>query len=453
MSVALLAVASLLTGLAIRLLRRWPRLVFVASLAGGVLLSVILASASSAPFDFIGRTLTLGVGARAFLWLAIGAAVALAFFAPLTFEQIDNSPSAIIAASQGAFLFWSLAPIVFAIAVDSFPLAVFFWAIGLIILMLMATPRREGRVGGAAQFLLLTVVAAACLLLANRLLDLYPLTPENLDLIRNAAIFLSLGLGLMVSAAPLHIWLGPLADEMPLLGVAFLVGVAQPVGLWLLFQRLSGALWLTENSPLLMVLIFAGALTAPVGAVLALSERRDGRWIAFLSLVALGHALIGLGLGTRVGLAGAMLATLNRALGVALVAGGLAFVRHHPERRWQLIGAAAMLAGGFALAGILPALGAAAQWSMYRDLAASNLPLVALLLASDAMAMFATLHAVWPLLTDRAATDATDEIKIVPYLGAAVVVVLFAVAVIVGIFPQLIADPLVAALGAASYLK
>ncbi len=453
MNVVLLAIVALLTGLAIRLLRRWPRLVFAGALIGAALLGLILATAPDTQLSFVGRTLALDAGARAFLWLAIGSAAALAAFGALAFEQGADTPAAIIANSQGAFLFWSLAPIIVAIALDSFPLAVFFWAMGLIVLMLMATPRREGHAGGAAQFLLLTVVAVACLLLSNRLFDLYPLTPENTDLARNAIIFLAIGLGLMLSAVPFHLWLGPLADEMPPLGVAFLVGVAQPVGIWLLFQRMSDALWLTDQSPLLTVLVFGGAFTASIGALLAVPERRDGRFIAFLSLVSLGHALVGLGLGTRVGLAGALLMTLNRAVGVALLAGGFAFVRHHAERRWQWLGAASLLAGGFALSGILPLLGFAARWSIYRDLAASNFPLVVLLLASSAVALFATLRAAVPLFGKRAGVVETGAVKLVPYLGAAVVVLLFVIVVLTGIFPQLAADSLIAELGKAGYLK
>ncbi len=453
MSVALLVVTCLGTGLAIRLLRRLPRLVFVASLVGAVALAVILSTASDAPIYFVGRALTLDVGARAFLWLAMGIAAALAFFGPLTFEPAASSPSAIIANSQGAFFFWSLAPLVVAIVLDSFPLAVFFWAIGLIVLMMMATPRREGRVGGAAQFLLLTVVAVACLFLFNRLMELYPLTPENLDLIRTAVIFLSLGLGLLLAVVPLHIWLGPLADEMPPLGVAFLVGVAQPVGLWLLFQQMSASQWLIERTALLTILLFAGGLTTMIGALLALTERRDGRFIAFVSLVALGQALIGLSLGTRVGLASALLAILNRAVGVALIAGGFALVRHHPERRWQVVGGITILAGGLSLAGIPPMLGFAAEWSIYRDLAASNLFLVVLMLASNAVALLATLHAAWPLFVEPGSATETGEFKIVPYLSAAVALVLLLIVILAGIYPHAIAEPLVAALGTASYLK
>lgn len=453
MSIALFVVTCVATGLAIRLLRRLPRVVFAASLVGTGLLVAIVVTAPSTPVDFFGRTLTLDTGARAFLWLAIGIAGALAFFGPLTFEPSAESPAAIIANSQGAFFFWSLAPLVVAIVLDSFPLAVFFWAIGLIVLLLMATPRREGRAGGAAQFLLLTVVAVACLFLFNRLAELYPLTPENLDLVQSAVIFLSLGLGLLLAVVPLHIWLGPLADELPPLGVAFLVGVAQPVGLWLLFQRMNAALWLSDRSPLLAILLFGGALTVSIGALLALTERRVGRFIAFLSLVSLGQALIGLSLGTRIGLAGALCATLNRAVGVALVAGGFSFVQHHPERRWQVAGGIAILLGGLTLAGIPPMLGFAASWSIYRDLAAANLSLVLLLLASSALTVFATLRTVWPLFAKDQEVHATGEIKIVPYLCVAVAVGLFIIAMIAGVFPQLIADPLVAALGNASYLK
>ena len=190
-----------------------------------------------------------------------------------------------------------------------------------------------------------------------------------------------------------------------------------------------------------------------MGALLALIERRVGRFIAFLSLVSLGQALIGLSLGTRIGLAGALLATMNRAVGVAMVAGGFSFVQHHPKRRWQVVGGIAILLGGLTLAGIPPMLGFAAGWSVYHDLAAANLLLVVLMLASNALTVFATLRTVWMLFTEPKEIDETGEIKIVPYLCAAVGVALFIIVIIAGIFPQIVAEPLVAALGNASYLK
>jgi formate hydrogenlyase subunit 3/multisubunit Na+/H+ antiporter MnhD subunit len=453
-SVVLLVLTCIVTGVAVRLLRRLPRLVFIASLIGAGWLGGLVAVASGEPGSFLGRTFALDPGARAFLWIVVGAASALALFAPLTFERVGDAPSSAVANSQGAFFFWSLAPFVVAVVIDSFPLAVFAWAMGLIVLMLSAQPQSEGRVGGAAQFLLLIVIASASLLLANRFFDLYPLTPENLDLIRNAVIFLALGFGLLLSVAPLHIWLGPLTDELSPLGVAFLVGVAQSIGVWLLLQQMSDVTWLVTKSQLLNVLLFGGLLTAPLGALLALAERRDARLVTYLSLLPLGHALVGLGLGTRLAWAGAWLAVVNRGWGVALVAGGMSFTRHHPERRWQIIGASAMLLGGLALAGVPPMLDFAANYSIYHDLGGVNQVALAVLIASNAFGVLAILRVVWRIVAERAQAEETnEEFKIIPYFCTVVVIVLLAVMVGAGIFPQLVSAPLLETLGKASYLK
>ncbi len=459
MSIALLAATCLATGFVIRLVRRWPRLVFLATWLGAALLFAILAMASDEPVDVLGRTFLLDFSARIFLWPAIGAAAVLACFAPLRYDPAEDALSMRISNSRGSFFFWSLAPLIVAMALDSFPLAAFFWALGLIALLFLGRPRREGRAGGAAQFLLLVVIATASLLLANRFFELYPLTPENLDLARSAALFLAWGLGVMLAVVPLHVWLGSLADEMPLLGTAFLVGVAQPVGLWLLLQRVEKLLWLTEKSALLNLLIVAGVVSVPIGALLALSVRRvlsgdEGRWLAYLSLVSLGYAMIGFGLGTRLALTGVVLELLNRAIGVTLVAGGLTFVRYHPERRWQTLGALTILGGGFSLAGIPPALGSISRWSIYRGLAGMNLSLILLLIASNAVALLATIQVVMPIFKPRAqAIEENQEMRTLPYLCAAVVVILLALLIVSGIFPQAIADPVIAELGKADYLK
>lgn len=454
MIIALLVTISLATGFVIRLVRRWPRVVFWVTLIGGALLFANLQAASDEPVDVLGRTFLLDFPARIFLWPTIGAAVVLTFFAPLRYDPAEDEQSMIISNSRGSFFFWSLAPLIVAIALDSFPLAAFFWALGLIALLFLARPRREGRAGGAAQFLLLVVIATSSLLLANRFFELYPLTPENLDLARSAALFLALGLGVMLALVPLHVWLGSLADEMPLLGTAFLVGVAQPVGLWLLFQRMEKLLWLTEKAALLNLLLIAGVLSVPIAALLIVSERRDGRWLAYLSLVSLGHMLIGFGLGTRLALTGVVLELLNRAIGITLVAGGLTFVRYHPERRWQTLGALTILAGGFSLAGIPPTLGSIARWSIYSNLTGMNLALLLLLIASNAAVLLATIQLVMPIFKPRAqAIETTRQAQTLPYLCAAVVVLLLALLIIPGIFPQSVADPVIAALGNADYLK
>ncbi len=470
MSIALLVSTCLATGFVIRLVRRWPRLVFLVTLIGGASLFTLLGAASDEPVDVLGRTFLLDFSARIFLYPAMGGAVALAFFAPLRYDPAEDALAMSISNSRGAFFFGSLAPLIVAMALDSFPLAAFFWALGLIALLFLGRPRREGRAGGAAQFLLLVVIATSSLLLADRFFEFYPLTPENLDLARSAALFLAWGLGVMLALAPLHVWLGSLADEMPLLGTAFLVGVAQPVGLWLLLQRMEKLLWLTEKSALLNLLIVAGVVTVPIGALLALSERRDGRWLAYLSLVSLGHALIGFGLGTRLALTGVVLELLNRAIGVTLVAGGLTFVRYHPERRWQTLGALTILAGGFSLAGIPPTLGSISRWSIYRGLAGMNLSLILLLIASNATALLAIIQVVMPIFNVRAPAiaegrtvgspvRANPQARFavralpLPYFCAAVVALLLALLIVPGIFPQLIADPIIAALGKADYLK
>lgn len=453
MSVVVLAVVALIVGATIRLLRRLPRVVFVATLAVAAAMIGVLTLMPATPLSILGRTMELDDTARVGVaaWIVLSAVYA--FFAPLAFER-GNEPATAIANSQGAYFFWALAPFIVALGLDSFPLAVSFWAIGLIVLMLAARPRAASRVGGAAQFLLITVIAGTCLLLAHRFIELYPQTPENLDLARSAVVFLALGFGLLLAVFPFSLWLGPLADEMPLLGMAFIVGVAQPLGVWLLLQEMNQVSWLAERSSLLTILWWAGALTAVAGVLLALAEHRASRWIVYLALVPLGVAMIGVALGTRLALVGALMVMLNRALGVVLLAGGEIFARHHLERRWQLLGAGAMLSGGVVLAGLPPTLGFAGQSFIYRDLASTDANLFGVMLVSNGIVLLVGLRAAWQTLVDGdRAPSVGDERKIVPYLCVGVVIVLLIAIVIAGMFPQLIAQPLADTIGAAVYLK
>jgi formate hydrogenlyase subunit 3/multisubunit Na+/H+ antiporter MnhD subunit len=211
--------------------------------------------------------------------------------------------------------------------------------------------------------------------------------------------------------------------------------------------------WLIEKSPLLSSLVAAGILTAPIGALLALSEKRDARWLAYLSLVPLGHTLIGLGLGTHLALVGALVTVFSRALGVALVAGGLTFAQMRPLRKWRRLGALSILVGGFSLAGIPPTLGSAAQLAIYHDLA-SNVGVIALMFSSSAAALLATIRVAWQLIVRSSDEDAQNsESRWVTGICAAVLLLLGFSEILLGIFPQVIADPFLAAMGSAAYLK
>lgn len=390
MNIFWILVACISAGIAIRLPRRWQRVSWLSTFISSLVIGVTLMFAPLTPLNFFGRVLALDAATRAFLVTLFGATSALALFAPLTFEHANAAP--LRPSSHGAFFFLAYAPLIVTVTLDSFPLAVFAWAIGLIVLMLSARPQSEGRVGGAAQFLLLIVIASASLLLASRFFDLYPLTPENLDGVRNAVIFLALGFGLLLAVAPLHTGLGPLADELTPLGTAFLVGVAQSFGVWLLVRQMNEVAWLVPRSTLPNVLLWGGGLTAGTGALLALTERRAARVLAYLAMIPLGHLLVGLSVGTSAALAGALGALINRAWSVALLAGGMSFAQRHPARRWQLVGASALMIGGLALAGIAPSLGFAANYAIYRELLPHQSWLFAVLLGANALSVLTTLR-------------------------------------------------------------
>ncbi|MCX7838536.1 MAG: proton-conducting transporter membrane subunit [Anaerolineae bacterium] len=438
MSILAVSGAGMGAGIAVRGLRRWQRANVLGTFISIVIIGALLAFAPSTPLYFFGRAFALDAPTRTFLLALFGATSALALFTPLTFERARDAPAQVVANSQGAFFFFAFASLVVAMTLDSFPLAVFAWAIGLIVLMLSARPQSEGRVGGAAQFLLLIVMASASLLLAHRFIELYPITPENLDLVRNAVIFLALGFGLLIAIAPLHIWLGPLADELLPLGVAFLVGVAQAVGVWLLWQQMNTVTWLVTRSPLLNALIIGGGLTAFLGALLALAERRDARALAYLAMVPLGQVCVGLGVGTSIALAGALGALANRAWSVALIAGGMSFARHHSARRWQLIGAGAIVLGGIALAGIAPSLGWSANYAIGREVSARDPLLFAVLVASNALALLAIARITWRIVSARSEAEESNANASVLFAGVVAMLVLVAMLVGAGMFPQML---------------
>jgi formate hydrogenlyase subunit 3/multisubunit Na+/H+ antiporter MnhD subunit len=144
---------------------------------------------------------------------------------------------------------------------------------------------------------------------------------------------------------------------------------------------------------------------------------------------------------------------INRAFGVALVAGGLALGGVHPALGRLSVAIFALLAGGLALAGMPPLMGITSRWGLYSQLAGQRPEILGLLLVSNAAVLFAVLRMVNAVIHEPIEMPAETVFNLVPSVYAIVVVLLVAVLFFLALFPQLLADPVIAILGQADYLK
>lgn len=271
-----------------------------------------------------------------------------------------------------------------ALLVNDFVVGVFAWAAGLATMVIAMEPRRAQRVGGAAYYLVLIIVASAMLLLGHRFAQLYPLTPDQTGLIDTSVLFLTWGLGFMLASAPFLFWLGPMADETPLPIIAVLLGLGQPIGLWLLYALIGQYPRLLELSNLLAILGYGGIGAIALGGALCLIERRAGRLMSFGALLALGFVLLDLSRGTLEGMTNAVLETFARALGLTLMASSIT-IAHTMEKRWiSYCAMVVFIFGALTLVGIAPGVILATRWNLLLELEATDARLFYLAMAASA---------------------------------------------------------------------
>ncbi len=158
------------------------------------------------------------------------------------------------------------------------------------------------------------------------------LTGRHADGLVVAAFALLTG-GFLVKAAivPFHFWLPDAYGSAPIPVCVLFAGVMSELGLFAVMR-----LWVTVFSGLAggsgprmrAVLLGFGILTAVVGAVMALAQLHLKRMLAFVTMSHLGIYLIGVGLLTPLGLAGASLLVIGDGLAKSALFLGVGVVQH-----------------------------------------------------------------------------------------------------------------------------
>jgi multicomponent Na+:H+ antiporter subunit D len=132
-----------------------------------------------------------------------------------------------------------------------------------------------------------------------------------------AALFI-LGFGLKAALVPFHAWLPDAHPSAPAPISAILSGLLIKVsGVYALTRIFFHVFGLTPA--LSEVLMWLGAVSIVVAAFLALGQRDMKRMLAYSSISQVGYVILGLGLGTPLGIAGGLFHLFNHALGKGLL--------------------------------------------------------------------------------------------------------------------------------------
>ena len=225
-------------------------------------------------------------------------------------------------------------------------------------------------------------------------------------------VFVLLALGFMTKTASigLHIWLpGAHAeaetDVSPMVsGILLKAGL---FGLWLLLTHMGHQS--LYGVDLTHVLVWIGALSAFIGAVLAVFQEDAKRLLAYSSISQMGYALFGLGLMTHLGWLLALMFVINHYVykSMLFLAVGGVYKRTHTKLMYKMGGLitlmpftfVSVLVGIIAMSGVPPLSGFGGRWIFYQAIldGGQKLPLILIFMAGPVgfLYLFRLIHTVF----------------------------------------------------------
>jgi formate hydrogenlyase subunit 3/multisubunit Na+/H+ antiporter MnhD subunit len=445
-------------------LRRRTALVIFAAL--GTVLTMLLV-ATLIPLDdptiFLGVPLTLSSLNRVFLllFLTVGG---FAFVAAWHLPHGENFvPIALLTLAEVSAVL---------LLQDPFILTLLLVATGLTaVLAIVDLPAGASSLVGtraiaaALKYLVLMVVAGVLMYIAFVLNDIYRPgeLPDRVSPARFILALLAVSFALRLALIPFHTWLTDLVDHAEPLVAALIITLLNTTSLLVLvlvFQSFPSLL--IESSGALGVMRLGAIVSVLLGGWLAVGPATLRRTLAYLVLYSCGMVFYGLSSASTLGLTGAIFGSLNQTLAVMLLFISLGLLerpdgrapgvaRHDLLRRWPVAGAG-FLAGGLALLGLPPLNGAMSHLLIYQAAAERGWAELLPLLAGTALAGLGLARAAAarllgpgeeiepqaPLMLGETELDrpARRRLDPEPRSTAVVTIVLLALCLGIGLFPQ-----------------
>ncbi len=354
-----------------------------------------------------------------------------------------------------------------AVMVQHFLFAVLFLWIASLVAVFLILGNRQGPGRGALQYLVMVSLAIPPLLITPWLIELQAINPDNLALLRYAAVLLAIGFAILLAVVPFHGWVSAVAADAPPVVAAFVFTVTNAVVLLLMLSLLQSYPWL-EDPQVYSFLRLGGLLMVVVGGLLAFAQRDFGRLLGYAVLSDMGCTLVALGSASPTALTAALLQVVHRSVGLTLTAMGLAVIRHHAgsdaftdpstgsghrlggvARRLPL-STAGLVLGGLSLAGMPLTAGFPSRWAIYRLLSLGPAPGLAFaMLLSGAGVALGYLRGLSTLLSP----SSEPEVKREPLVASLMILGMIVLCLGLGLCPQWLLPPIQRVAESFSFLR
>jgi len=271
----------------------------------------------------------------------------------------------------------SLVSIIMAIMfVQPFIYAALFIQIAAVACVFMIVDHKYSQLTGALRYLALVSIGVPFILMAGWQIEMYQVSPDDNQLLAQAAWMLGVGLLILLAVVPFHSWMPIVSRNSPPIVTAFMIGVVQAVMFFFLIDMLVQFDWLRNDLQFFLALRISGMLMIVTGGVFVISQRSFGSLMGYSALIDWGCTLvaIGLRLPNAIGIAAMIICTRVITLivwgfGAGIILGSTKSaedvrdqIRHNP------FAAVSMLVGGLSLAAMPFTAGFPARWALLQML-------------------------------------------------------------------------------------
>ena len=245
--------------------------------------------------------------------------------------------------------------------------------------------------------------------------------------VHTAFAFIVVGVCLKLALFPLHFWLPNAYTYAPAIVTAFLAATSTKVAVYLLIRlhySVFGANFATDVLPLNTLFLLLGLIGVFVASLVAVQQPNVKRLFAYSSIAQIGYMIVGLGIGTAIGLQATLLHLFNHALmkgalflaiaGVVYRVGGSDLSHFAGLGRLMPWTMAAIVIAGLSLIGVPLTVGFISKWYLVLGAIEAGLwPVAALVLVGSILALFY----VWRIIETayfEAPTSLTEEAREAP---------------------------------------
>jgi len=261
-----------------------------------------------------------------------------------------------------------------------------------------------------------------------------------------AMAFLIVGFGTKAGIAPFHPWLPDAHAEAPTPVSALLSGVMLKMAAYALARTVT--IFYTDFSPVTVFLITLGAFTMVLGIAMALVQDDLKRLLAYSSVSQMGYVIMGIGFGTYLGVYGGLFHIINHAICKALLfmcvgaviyaAGSRQISELGGLSRRMPVTSACFFIGVLGISGMPPMNGFMSKITIFMAGAQAGYWWATMIaMFTGILTLVALSHAAWAVFWGHPAKgNSRNDTKEVPAAIWSGMVVLAALTIFLGVYPQ-----------------